>query len=149
MNRRLNGTVLTKNTTNGTTKLIFTQVSFLTLFIHIFCPYTLMLMTLSYFCHFVLSVLTIRLLPFLWWNAALLTSTTGYFTITWILAYWYQSTISWSFYIINFGSYVISSVTVARDLGVWFHATLSMSAHIQKTCASASGNSCPCLQQES
>ena len=36
--------ILTKSTSNGTAKLIFMQVSFSVLFIHTFCPYTLMLM---------------------------------------------------------------------------------------------------------
>lgn len=40
-----NGFNYCKSTSNGTVKLIFMQVSFSALFIHISCPYTLMLMT--------------------------------------------------------------------------------------------------------
>ena len=43
---------------------LFTRVSFLMLFMRTFRPYTFILMTLSCISHFVLTVLTMRLLPF-------------------------------------------------------------------------------------
>ena len=119
--------VLTKSTSNRTAKLIFKQVSFSVLFIHIFWPYTLMLMT-QLFLSFCADSIDNKTAAFSvmkccianihhWMLRDKLTFNDE--KTEFLLIGTRQSTISSSFDIINFGSYVISSVTVACSIGSW------------------------------